>query len=298
MRAVTQRCERSEPRRATARRHARHPSRPAHWRGRLRMTDQELCSLYKQRRDSRRDPPCTTSNGSARIPRPSTAACSGAGCRPNRRSGCALDERRRKAILNLEQAQARRNAASKEIGAAKKNKDEAAARQLMAEVAHLKDAIPALEAEEKKVPEGAGRHPRRDPEPAGRRGARRQRRDRQCRAPSLRRQAQLFVRAEAAFRTRRSARSDGFRDRGKTLRRALRRAEERACPDGARARPVHARPAHHRARLHRDRAAAAGARRGDVRHRAIAEVRRISSTTNVDWRKPSKTARLHRERFG
>jgi len=62
----------------------------------------------------------------------------------------ALDERRRKAILDLEQAQARRNAASREIGAAKKNKDEAAAQQLMAEVAHLKDAIPALEAEEKK----------------------------------------------------------------------------------------------------------------------------------------------------
>ena len=62
----------------------------------------------------------------------------------------ALDEKRRKAILALEQAQARRNAASKEIGAAKKNKDEAAAAKLMAEVAQLKDAIPALEAEEKK----------------------------------------------------------------------------------------------------------------------------------------------------
>jgi seryl-tRNA synthetase len=62
----------------------------------------------------------------------------------------ALDEKRRAAILKAEQAQARRNAASKEIGAAKKSKDEAAARALMAEVAQLKDAIPALEAEEKK----------------------------------------------------------------------------------------------------------------------------------------------------
>ena len=62
----------------------------------------------------------------------------------------ALDERRRKAILDLEQAQARRNASSREIGAAKKNKDEVAAQQLMAEVAQLKDTIPALEAEEKK----------------------------------------------------------------------------------------------------------------------------------------------------
>jgi seryl-tRNA synthetase len=62
----------------------------------------------------------------------------------------ALDEKRRAAILKAEQAQARRNAASKEIGAAKKNKDEAAAQALMAEVAALKDTMPALEAEEKK----------------------------------------------------------------------------------------------------------------------------------------------------
>jgi len=62
----------------------------------------------------------------------------------------ALDEKRRAAIQKAEAAQARRNAASKEIGAAKKNKDEAAAQSLMAEVAGLKDAMPALEAEEKK----------------------------------------------------------------------------------------------------------------------------------------------------
>ena len=36
----------------------------------------------------------------------------------------ALDEERRAAIQQLETAQARRNAASKEIGEAKKNKDE------------------------------------------------------------------------------------------------------------------------------------------------------------------------------
>jgi seryl-tRNA synthetase len=38
-----------------------------------------------------------------------------------------IDERRRAAITKLEQLQARRNAASKEIGEAKKNKNEAAA---------------------------------------------------------------------------------------------------------------------------------------------------------------------------
>jgi seryl-tRNA synthetase len=61
----------------------------------------------------------------------------------------AIDERRRAAIQKFEVAQARRNAASKEIGEAKKNKDEAAAQKLMAEVNELKTRIPALEAEAK-----------------------------------------------------------------------------------------------------------------------------------------------------
>src|ERR1043166_8961466 len=62
----------------------------------------------------------------------------------------ALDEQRRAAIQKAEAAQARRNVASRQIGAAKKNKDEAAATALMTEVAVLKNAIPALEIEEKK----------------------------------------------------------------------------------------------------------------------------------------------------
>jgi len=61
----------------------------------------------------------------------------------------ALDEKRRAAITASEQAQARRNAASKEIGQAKAKKDEAAAQALMAEVATLKETMPALEAEAK-----------------------------------------------------------------------------------------------------------------------------------------------------
>jgi seryl-tRNA synthetase len=62
-----------------------------------------------------------------------------------------LDERRRALIVKLEQAQARRNQASKEIGAAKKSNEEAVAQKLMAEVAELKAAIPAMEAEEKEA---------------------------------------------------------------------------------------------------------------------------------------------------
>src|SRR5436190_5300353 len=65
----------------------------------------------------------------------------------------AIDERRRAAILKSEQAQARRNAASKEIGAAKAKKDEAAAQKLMAEVNELKATLPALEAEAKAAEE-------------------------------------------------------------------------------------------------------------------------------------------------
>jgi seryl-tRNA synthetase len=62
-----------------------------------------------------------------------------------------LDERRRAAITKSEVAQARRNAASKEIGQAKAKKDEATATALMAEVAALKETMPALEAEQKKL---------------------------------------------------------------------------------------------------------------------------------------------------
>src|SRR5580704_10886685 len=62
-----------------------------------------------------------------------------------------IDERRRAAIGKAEAAQGRRNSASKEIGAAKKSNEEEAAQKLMAEVAALKSAIPALEAEERKL---------------------------------------------------------------------------------------------------------------------------------------------------
>jgi seryl-tRNA synthetase len=61
----------------------------------------------------------------------------------------ALDEKRREKILALETAQARRNAASKEIGEAKKAKDEEKAKGLLIEVAALKESIPAMEAQEK-----------------------------------------------------------------------------------------------------------------------------------------------------
>jgi seryl-tRNA synthetase len=61
----------------------------------------------------------------------------------------ALDGRRRAAQARRDELQQRRNAASKEIGAAKAKKQEDAAAKLMAEVAQIKDQIAAVEAEEK-----------------------------------------------------------------------------------------------------------------------------------------------------
>jgi seryl-tRNA synthetase len=75
------------------------------------------------------------------------------GLEPQAKQLIALDEERRKKILELETAQARRNAASKEIGEAKKNKDEAKAKNLMAEVAALKETISAVETQEKAASE-------------------------------------------------------------------------------------------------------------------------------------------------
>jgi len=62
-----------------------------------------------------------------------------------------LDERRRAAIQKAEAALARRNVASKEIGAAKKSNEEETAQALLAEVARLKAEIPALEAEQQRL---------------------------------------------------------------------------------------------------------------------------------------------------
>ncbi|MEO5866865.1 MAG: serine--tRNA ligase [Sphingomonas sp.] len=60
-----------------------------------------------------------------------------------------LDEKRRALITEAQAGQARRNEASKAIGAAKAAKDEATANALMAEVAALKERLPTIEAEER-----------------------------------------------------------------------------------------------------------------------------------------------------
>src|SRR5919198_3675309 len=63
----------------------------------------------------------------------------------------ALDDRRRAAIAKSQNVQERRNAASKEIGAAMKAGDTARAEALKAEVAELKAALSAHETEEREA---------------------------------------------------------------------------------------------------------------------------------------------------
>src|SRR6188768_2149826 len=60
-----------------------------------------------------------------------------------------LDERRRTVMTRVQEAQARRNEASKAIGAAMGRGDTASAEALKAEVAALKDTLPRLEDEER-----------------------------------------------------------------------------------------------------------------------------------------------------
>ena len=63
----------------------------------------------------------------------------------------SLDEVRRAVQTDLQQGQARRNEASRAIGAAKGKGDESAAQALMAEVATLKTRLPELEEEDRRI---------------------------------------------------------------------------------------------------------------------------------------------------
>lgn len=76
------------------------------------------------------------------------AALARRGLEPQSAHLIALDDARRAAIAAAQDAQTRRNELSKGIGQAKAQKDEARAAALMAQVAALKEALPALEADE------------------------------------------------------------------------------------------------------------------------------------------------------
>jgi seryl-tRNA synthetase len=73
------------------------------------------------------------------------------GAEPQAQAIIALDETRRAVIQTLQDMQSRRNAASKDIGAAMAQKNSELAEKLKAEVASLKDTMPALEQQEREA---------------------------------------------------------------------------------------------------------------------------------------------------
>jgi seryl-tRNA synthetase len=75
------------------------------------------------------------------------------GLAPQSKAVLALDDERRAHLASLQEAQARRNAASKEIGKAMAAKDQATADTLKAEVADLKTRIQQGEEEERRINE-------------------------------------------------------------------------------------------------------------------------------------------------
>ena len=79
------------------------------------------------------------------------AALARRGLEPQSAAILALDEKRRDVATRLQQAQARRNEASKAIGAAMGQGDTATAEALKAEVGELKQALPALEEDEARL---------------------------------------------------------------------------------------------------------------------------------------------------
>ncbi|MHA7970877.1 serine--tRNA ligase [Rhizobium sp. CAU 1783] len=79
------------------------------------------------------------------------AALAKRGADPLAASLIALDEKRRSVVQSLQDMQARRNAASKEIGAAMGKKDMELAEKLKAEIAHFKDVMPGAEEEERQL---------------------------------------------------------------------------------------------------------------------------------------------------
>ncbi len=77
------------------------------------------------------------------------AALAKRGAEPQAQAIIALDETRRSVIQKLQDMQSRRNAASKDIGAAMAQKNLQLAETLKAEVAALKDTMPSVEQEER-----------------------------------------------------------------------------------------------------------------------------------------------------
>ena len=197
------------------------------------------------------------------------------GMEPAAASVLAVDEERRALETRLQEHQAERNRLSREVGEAKRRGDEAGAAAAMARVAELKDGLkdgedrlreiqarldatlavfPNILADD--VPDGPD----------------------ESHNVELRRwgEPRRFDFAPRAHEELGARLGMDFAAAAKLSRRPVRGAARPARPAGAGDRGLHARPADRRARLHRGRPAATGARRGAVRHRPAAEVRRGS----------------------
>ena len=204
--------------------------------------------------------PCTTSNGSASIPPTSIAACSGAICTAVERAADA----RRAPPRGDHAIRAGAGAPQRGVeGNRRSQEKQGRSQSRQADGGGVRAEGQAWGTRSRKRRRQRKSSTRRSPVfPTCRRPmcptARTRRTTSKIRVGQ---KARLCLQAEAAFRAGRSARADGFRDRGENLRRALCGVEERPGAAGARARAVHARPAHHRARLHRSESAAVGARR-------------------------------------
>src|SRR3984893_12125213 len=73
------------------------------------------------------------------------------GLTPASKQLIGLDEKRREAIAKAQGLQERRNVLSKEIGEAKKAKDDARGQKLMAEIATIKESVPKCEEEQREA---------------------------------------------------------------------------------------------------------------------------------------------------
>ncbi len=82
------------------------------------------------------------------------AALAKRGAEPQAANVIALDEKRRSVVQLLQDMQSRRNSASKEIGAAMAQKNAALAESLKAEVATIKETMPAAEEDERQASAG------------------------------------------------------------------------------------------------------------------------------------------------
>ena len=195
----------------------------------------------------------------------------------------AEDRALRALQTRLQEAQARRNEASKLIGQAKAKKDEAGARQLMAEVAGLKDEIQKGEEQERELAKGAdGFSCRTFPifQPPMCRSARtrttiwKSRRALSAKPPSIERRRNMSISAKPLGMM-------DFEARRESVRRAFRVSERRLGAPRTRHRQFHAGSAHGEIRLHGSFTAVAGSRSSDVWHGTIAKVRDEQFETNT-----------------